>query len=524
MKKLALALSVTLGLLLPAAHAESKEFRFASQANAASLDPHFFDHAFTQAMLANVFEGLTRWDDNLQVSPALATSWKQETPTEWVFKLREGVTFHGGQPFTAADVVFSWNRASGEGSGYAGIMAPVAKVEAIDDHTVKITTKEPYSILPRLATSIFILNEAWARENNALQSSNMSTGVHNLAASKANGTGPFKVVSFDPDAYLNFEAFDGWWDEKKHNLTKVTFQPIKNAATRVAALLSDQVDMIWPVPLADIPRVEASPLHQVSNLPSEWVITLTPNQRPEPLVGAPGLDRNPFHDVRVREALFRAIDVDAIRAQVMRGLAAATALPLAPTTNGFNAALNERPAFDPERARALLAEAGFPNGFSFTLDCPNDRFINDEAVCRSIVPMLKRVGFDVTLSSRSTTQHFTHLLNGKPDVFLAGWASAGLKDGHNQLSRQFHTRTRNLGSANYSGSENAELDALLAELGRDSDPERRAALFTKAYSLIKDQWMVVPLYIQPSVWGTKKTVVMQHIADDSVRLWRVTVD
>lgn len=524
MKRTALIAAVAASISITAFEAQAKDFRFAAQANAASLDPHFFDHAFTQAMLSNVFEGLTRWDDKLELEPALALSWEQPTPTEWVFKLREGVTFHGGQPFTAADVVFSWDRARGPSSGYAGITAPVEKVEAIDDFTVKITTKEPYSILPRLATSILILDEEWAKEHGAEQSSNMSSGTHNYAAANANGTGPFKVTSFDPDAHLNFEAFDDWWDEKKHNLTKVTFQPIKNNATRVAALLSDQVDMIYPVPMADMARIESSGMHELSTETSEWVITLTPNQGEAPLTGASNLDKNPFADVRVREALFRAIDADAIIAQVMRGMATSTGLPIAPTTNGYVEELKERPAFDAERARQLLAEAGFADGFSFTLDCPNDRFLNDEAVCRALIPMFKRIGLNASLQTRPTTQHFTHLLNTPSDLYMAGWASAGLKDGHNQLSRQFNTRANNLGSANYSQASDPELDATIAELAEESDPAKRHELFKTAYGKIKDEWKVIPLYIQPSVWGVRNNIDMQHIADDSVRLWTVTVN
>ncbi|WP_149537832.1 ABC transporter substrate-binding protein [Siccirubricoccus phaeus] len=496
-----------------------REFRFAFQSDVASLDPHFFDHAFTTGFLGNVYEGLTRWDDQLQVEPALATAWEQESPLSWRFTLRRGVTFHEGQEFTADDVVFSVRRATGPESGFAGLAAAIAEAEALDPYTVRIATKQPYVILPRMLTNLLILSRGWAEANGAATSSNMRTGQRNYAADHANGTGPFRVTRHEPDSITQLAVFPGWWDRPTHNLTVATFRPIKSPPTRVAALLSRQVDMIWPVPLADIPRLQGTPGFKVANRPSEWAIMLRLNQGVERLSGGDQAG-NPFRDVRVREAVHRAIDTEAIRRTIMRGLSTTTALPLAPTTNGYTESLQRPSVFDPERAKALLVAAGYPNGFAFTLDCPNDRFINDEAICRAIVPMLARIGLNASLAVRSTTPHFTHIGRRVSDAFLVGWASAGVKDAHNLLSQLFATTSGSLGAVNYAGYSDAELDGLIQAIGGESDAAKRAEMFARALAILQRDWAVIPVHLQPSVWGFTAEVTTLQLPDDNMRLWR----
>ncbi|RVT91587.1 ABC transporter substrate-binding protein [Rhodovarius crocodyli] len=512
--------ALTLPLLGPLATAQARELRFSFQSDIASLDPHFFDHAFTQGFLANVYEGLTRWDDQLNVEPALATSWRQESPTEWVFNLRQGVRFHDGQAMTADDVVFSYERAMGPDSGYRGLTSPIRNVEAIDPATVRVTLNRPYAILPRMTTNIMIMSRAWAQANGALTSSNLRTNTRNFAAANANGTGPYRVTAHEPDSMTRLTAFEGWWDhDNRGGVPEATFRPIRNAATRVAALLSRQVDMIWPLPVADIPRLQSSPGFSVAVRPSEWVIMLRLNQNPERRP-APGVNANPFADVRVREAVYRSIDMAAIRRTIMRGHSVDTGLPVAPNTSGFVAALNQRPAADPARARALLAEAGYPNGFAFTLDCPNDRFINDEAICRAIVPMLARIGIEATLATRGTAQHFGRLQRMESDAFMVGWASAGVKDAHNLLSQLFATRSGSMGAVNYGEFSDPELDRTIEAVGAESDPVKRQELFARAWTILGRDWGVIPLHIQPSAWAYSADLETLQLPDDNMRLWR----
>ncbi|MFI4986745.1 MAG: ABC transporter substrate-binding protein [Alphaproteobacteria bacterium] len=515
---LVMATSASLG-----STAGAKEFRFAFQADAANLDPDFFNEAFTQGFLNNIYEGLVGWSDEFKIVPALATDWTLESPTSWLFHLRRGVTFHDGRPFTADDVVFSFARAMGDTSNYKSTLIDVASVEKLDDFTVRIRTKARYAILPRTLASVFIMSKSWAEEHAATISSHMQSRGLNYAADHEDGTGPFRVVSRVPDVATVLESFPAWWDKPTHNITKATFQPIANAATRVAALLSGQVDMIWPVPVSDIARLKQAAGILVSVKPSQWDIMLRMNTGEDELHGAMIKGKNPFRDVRVREAVYRAVDLEAIRTRIMDGLAVLDAEPMSPTTNGYDPDLDHQPGHDPKRAKELLAAAGYPDGFDFTFDCPNDRFINDEQVCQAVAAMLARVGLKATLMVRNRVQHFTKLATGTSDMFMIGWAAAGTKDGHNSLVMMFATRTNDRGGTNYSGYSNAELDAMIDDIGQEVDPAKRQQLFSHAIKILQDQWAVIPLYVQPTIWGVRDNVEMLQLPDDNIRLWRTKI-
>jgi peptide/nickel transport system substrate-binding protein len=506
------------------ASAGAAELRFAFQADAASLDPDFINEAFTQGFLNNIYEALVRWDDQLKIAPALATDWKMESDTVWVFNLRHGVKFHDGRPFTADDVVFSFERAMGPTSSYRPTLTDVAKVEKVDDYTVRITTKQRYAILPRTVASVFIMSKSWATEHDATAATDIKAGTKNFATTNEDGTGPFTVVSRRPDEQTRLEAFKDWWDKPTHNLTAATFIPIKNASTRTAALASGEVDLMWPVPLQDVQRFKRTAGIDVSVRPSEWDIMLRMNLHDDELRSSSVKGRNPFKDVRVREALYRAIDVDAINAKIMLGMARPVALPLAPTTNGYDAALDKRPAYDPELAKKLLAEAGYPDGFDFTLDCPNDRYINDEAICQSVVAMWARIGLKVALASQERVRYFAKLARFEADFYMVGWAAAGTKDGHNTLIMNFATPDATHGGTNYARYSNPELDRLIDDIARETDQTKRQQLFTQALTIIQKNWVVIPLFLQPTAWAMRKGVHALQLPDDNIRLWRVTVD
>jgi peptide/nickel transport system substrate-binding protein len=510
--------------LAQGAPSAAAELRFAFQADAASLDPDFINEAFTQGFLNNIYEGLVRWDDQLKIEPALATDWKMEGDTVWVFNLRHGVKFHDGRPFTADDVVFSFERAMGPTSNYRPTLTDVEKVEKVDDYAVRITTKRRYAILPRTVVSVFIMSKSWATEHDALAATDIKAGTKSFATTNEDGTGPFRVVSRRPDEQTRLEAYTDWWDKPTHNLTAATFIPIKNASTRTAALLSGEVDLIWPVPLQDVQRLKQTPGFEASVRPSEWDIILRMNLHDDELHSSSVKGRNPFKDVRVREALYRAIDIDAINKKIMLGMARLVALPLAPTTNGYDPALDKRPTYDPEVAKKLLAEAGYPDGFDFTLDCPNDRYINDEVICQSIVAMWARVGLKPSLASQERVRYFAKLSRYDSDVFMIGWAAAGTKDGHNTLIMNFATPDATHGGTNYGRYANPELDRLIDDIAQETDPTKRQQLFSQAFTIIQKDWAGIPLFLQPTAWGMRKDVHALQLPDDNVRLWRITVD
>ncbi len=502
----------------------AREFRFSFQADAASLDPLFIDEAFTIGFLANVYEGLTRWSETGDVVPALATGWEAPSPTEWVFKLRPGVVFHDGATFAADDVLFSFERFRHPDSIFRRRLSMVTEVVAVDPMTVRVVTSQPTPILPRLLVPMPIMNRAWAVKNGAERPANNTKGIQSYASDNSNGTGPFKIVERKPDVMTRFEVHRSWWDKLEHNITSAVFQPIKSAGTRQAALISGQIDMMWPVPLSDIDRLKAAPEVEVDAIASEWDIMLRFNFGAAELRSSAVTGKNPFHDVRVREAVYRAIDIDAINRAVMRGLARPAALPIAPTINGYDAKIDVRPKADPARARQLLAEAGYPNGFSFAIHVPNDRYLNDEAIGAAVAPMLARAGLKVTVVSQARARHFAMAAKGETDFYMQGTATATLKDGFEALSLLFYTPGPTAGSSNYGKYSNPKVDALIDKLTVEGDAEQRRRLMSETFAVLQQEWAFVPLHIQPSVWAMRKGFRPLHLPDDAVRLWRVQVD
>jgi peptide/nickel transport system substrate-binding protein len=397
-------------------------------------------------------------------------------------------------------------------------------VEAVDPMTVRVKTSQPTPILPRLLVPMPIMNRAWAVKNGAERPSNNTRGIQSYASDNSNGTGPFKIVERKPDVMTRFAVHAGWWDKVQHNITTAVFQPIKSAGTRQAALISGQVDMIWPVPLSDIDRLKAVQGVEVDSIASEWDIMLRFNFADAELRSSDVKGKNPFHDIRVREAVYRAIDINAINRAVMRGLARPTALPIAPTINGYDASLDNRPKADLARAKQLLAEAGYPNGFSFAIHVPNDRYLNDEAIGSAVAPMLARAGLKVTVVSQARARHFAMAAKGETDFYMQGTATATLKDGFEALSLLFHTSGATAGSSNYGKYSNPEVDALIAKLTAEGDPAARRRIMSETFAVLQKEWAFVPLHIQPSVWAMRKGFRPLHLPDDAVRLWRVQVD
>ena len=306
--------------------ATAKEFRFAFQSDVGSMDPYNLNEAFSLGIQGNVYEGLTRRDSNLAMQPALSTGWQMLEPTRWRFTLRPNVTFHDGKPFTADDVVFSAMRVRADGSDLKSRVSSVADVVKVDDRTVDFVLRAPNPLLPNEWDTWYILSKAWAEENNASQPLAAQSRQENFATRNANGTGPFRLVSREPDVRSVFAPHEKWWDTKVHNLTRVTMTPIATDATRVAALLSGQVDMAFPVPAQDVARLQANPATKVLLKPEVRTIFLGMDQSRDELLYSDVKGRNPLKDRRVRLAFYQAIDIQAIRDKVMRGLATPAAM------------------------------------------------------------------------------------------------------------------------------------------------------------------------------------------------------
>lgn len=504
--------------------AEEHTFRYASSGDVLTLDPHSANETLTNGMKQNVYEGLVRRRWDLGIEPGLAVSWSQPDATTWRFELRRGVTFHDGTPFTADDVVFSFQRNKNKSSQLADVLASVKEVRKVDDHTVDYITRGPDPMLLQELTNHFIMSRRWCEEHGTTEPAQF-LDKETYATRHANGTGPFMVAERVADTRTVLVANPRWWGNptKEHNLTRVEFRPIANAATRVAALLSGEVDMIYPVPLQDIPRVRSTPGFQVLEAPEARVLFFGFDQWRDELLDMPGSGRNPFKDVRVRRAFYQAIDVDAIHRKIMRGASVPVALMLAREVAGYDPKLDQRYPYDPAAARRLLAEAGYPSGFPVTLDCPNDRYINDAAICQAAASMLDRIGVKVTLNSLPKSKWLDKINHRNTSFFLLGWTPTTY-DAHNMIRNILTTQGEGAGIFNDGGYTNPQVEKLASQIAVETDGARRMQLIGEVLRIHKEDFGHIPIHQPMVVWGVRAGVDLKVSPSDQILLRYVKIE
>ncbi|MCZ0811633.1 MAG: ABC transporter substrate-binding protein [Pseudomonadota bacterium] len=508
---------------LMAGTAGANTLRMADSTDIAAMDPHSMTESNTIGFLNHVYEGLVRYNQDLEVEPALAESWEFVEPTRLRFKLREGVSFHNGNPFTADDVVASLERAAHETSPVKSNIPGMESIEKVDEHTVDLVLSGPDPIVLNYLTNILILDQEWMAEHDALLPADMRGGRENYAVANSNGTGPFMLESRQPDARTVLAVNEDWWDEPEHNLTRIEFSPIGSDATRIAALLSGELDFITPAPLQDVERIERADGASVIIAPALRTIMLGLNHT-DKLHNSNLTDENPLQDVRVRQALWRAIDMELIRKKVMRDMSRNTALLVAPPVPGYSEELDVLPPADPEAAKALLSEAGYGEGFEVGFDCPSSRYVNDEEICQAITSMWSRIGVDAKLTSQTPSKHFEKVLAGGADIFMVGWATLPMLDSYSVLSALLHTKGDRMGAWNPGGYSNPELDALTAKVAVELDLEKRDAMMSEALGIARDEVAMIPLHQQPLAWAVRDGVSLPITADNKPRLWYATVE
>jgi peptide/nickel transport system substrate-binding protein len=519
--------AVTASILAVAmAPASAQTLRYANQGDLKSLDPYTLNESTTHAHLAHIFEGLTARDKDLKVIPALAEKWETPEPTRWRFHLRKGVKFHNGDPFTADDVIFSADRVRKKGSNLQTRIPSDAKVVKVDDYTVDFILTSPNPILNSQWDTWYIMSKKWAEANNSVDPTPAAATTPSFASLNANGTGPFTIESHQPGVKTVFKANPNWWRKPEHNLKEIIFTPIGSDATRVAALLSGEVDVIEPVPIQDITRVDSSPNAQVLKGPELRTIFLGMDQVRDELLYSNVKGKNPFKDVKVREAFFKAVDIELIKTRVMRGLSTPSALMIAPQLFKLSGDFT-RPKFDPDGAKKLLAEAGYPDGFEVTMDCPNDRYVNDAGICQAVVGMLARIGVKVTLLAQPKAQYFAKVLKPggyQTSFYLLGW-TPGTLDSHNVLFDIMGCRDdpkSARGEANLGGYCNKNLDVLTDKVLQESDMTKRDLLIKQAYEIAQKDFAYIPLHQQALAWGVSKKVKLSQRADNQVLLYWAT--
>lgn len=504
------------------AGAQGQTLRFTARGDLTTLDPYSVNEIFTLAFQGNLYEGLVSRDAAMAIQPALAESWTIVAPDRWRFKLRPGVRFHNGEPFTADDVLFSATRVRKPGSDLKARLAGVVEITKIDDLTIEVVTERPNPILIAEWDNWYIMSRAWTEAHGAAEPSRLTDTTNRGLALIANGTGPFALVSREPDQRTVARRHDGWWGSDRGNLREVVFQPITSDATRVAALLSGEVDLSLSIPVQDIDRIANHPGTRVLTGHELRTLFLGFDQARDVLGHASVKDRNPLKDRRVRQAFYQAIDVQAMVAKVMRGQATVATTLVAPDIRGFPAGLRRYP-YDPAAARALLREAGYPDGFALTLDCPNDRYPNDEQICQAVVGMLARIGIKARLNAQGKTRYFAQVLGqGGYDTsfYLLGWTPSG-SDSLNALFNLAHTRdpATGAGAFNVGGYANPALDALSAKIMTETDLARRDLLIRQAWQLLHDDVAYVPLHQPPIAWGLRDGVQVVMRPDDQF-VWR----
>ena len=517
------ALSLAGPLVVPS-QVLAKEFTWAFQGEVQTLDPHAITEYQTIGFISNMYEPLVRRNENLVLEPGLAVSWERTSPTVWRMNLRQGVVFHDGTPFTAEDVLFSFARSRGKTSGVTSKIHSISEIRKIDDHTIDIVTSVPNPIMIEEMSDWFIASKRWMEANDAAEVADVSSGAENFATRNALGTGAFKLVSRETDVRTVLEPHEGWWDERTSNVTRATFRPISNAATRMAALLSGELDMAYPVPTQDIARVESSDGTYVERGEEARVLFLGFDQHRDELLYGSVKDKNPFKDKRVRQAFNQAIDVDAIIDRIMDGSGVRRATVLSSQMRGFSEELDQPGStFDPAAARTLLAEAGYPDGFTVTLDCPNDRYPNDENICVATAGLLGRVGIKVDLAAVPKTQYFGKALARDTSFFMLGWGAPTL-DGHSPLFEVFSSPSpEGHGRWNFGAYSNPRVDELTTLITREVDEEARAKLMNEAFELIKEDYAIIPLFQTTLAWGIRDGVELKQRADEKFELRWVNV-
>ncbi|KZM51296.1 ABC transporter substrate-binding protein [Labrenzia sp. OB1] len=525
MKKKSFVIAAALSVAGSWSAVQAETLKFAFQGSLNALDPYSLNETFTLSSLGNVYEGLTRRASDLSIEPGLAERWEIVEPNRWRFHLREGVKFHNGNDFNAEDVAFSVDRVHSEGSDLSTRVPADVKVEIVDDYTVDFVLSGPNPILHYEWDTFFIMDKEWTIENDAVKVTSASDTAANYAALHANGTGPFKITSHEAGVKTVFEKNDGWWDTADHNLDTVEFTPISSDATRVAALLSGELDMVYPIPVQDIKRVNENAGTVALTGPELRTIFLGMDQMRDELLYSDVKGKNPFKDARVRKAFYQAIDIEGIKQKVMRNLSTPSAIMISPFL--FSKAGDfERYPYDPEAAKALLAEAGYADGFTVGMDCPNDRYVNDEAICQAVASMLARVGVKVDLNAQPKAKYFAKTLaSGGFDTsfYLLGWTPGSL-DSWNVLNDLMNCRDEAGAGApfNIGGFCDPKIDELTDEILVEIDPAKRDDLIAEAFSVSHDNVYYLPLHQQGLAWGVSDKVQLVQRADNQFKFRFVT--
>jgi peptide/nickel transport system substrate-binding protein len=499
-----------------AAHAVS--VKIATAFDPQTMDPHSLALLYHGRIVFQIYDSLVNRDENYRPEPGLALAWQATGPRTWQFKLRPGVVFHDGTPLGVDDAVFSIQRALGATSQRAFQLKGVLGAKKVDEQTLEVALESPDAVLPEKFIGMPIMSKAWAVAHKVEIAQDYNGKQETFAVRNAMGSGPYQLVRYEPDERTVLRRNPRWWgwsEKRSGNVDEVTWLAIRSDATRLAALISGEIDLVLDPPIPDVARLKGETALSVLQTPDIGEQYLAFDQWHDELEGSDVKGRNPFKDLRVRKAVYQAINVDLIARKVLRGVGIPTGAFLSTRLDGSPAELDRRLPFDPAKARALLAEAGYPNGFSVTLDCVNVAW--REAVCQAMTAMLTQVGIRATLRSSGTNQFFPKLSQGQISLAEFGWSGGG--DAWASLNALFRSYDKSgLGTFNSGRYSNPKLDALIDAVRVEPDLTRRRAMITTVLRLVADELPLVPLYRRILSYAMKRNVQLVQWPNDAPEL------
>lgn len=508
--------------LVSGVHAQT--LRWASQGDPQTMDPHSQNESMTNMMNGQVYEKLVKRDRNLNIVPGLATSWEQTGPLTWRFKLRPGVKFHDGAPFTADDVVFSINRAKELTSQVNVYANAVGTPVAIDPLTVEFRLEKVNPIFLQHMDALWILNKAWAEKNRVTKPLDFKNKEESFASFNANGTGPFMLASRAPGIKTTYKRNPNWWGKFEGNVQEIVYTPISNDATRLAALVSGEIDFVLDPAPRDVARLRNTPGVKIIDGPENRIVFIGMDQQRDELLYGSLKNKNPFKDVRVRKALYHAVDIETMKTKLMNGQSVPTGGYTPSPLGAYNdPAIESRLPFDLNLAKKLMVEAGYPDGFEVTLDCPNNRYINDEEICITLAQMWSKIGVKVRVNAMPRATYFPKVEKFDTSMYMLGWGGA-VTDAETTLTPVMRNYgEKGVGLYNYGRSKNDKFDQLAAQSSVEADPKKREALVKQALLEWKEQVHSIPLHRQVIPWAARTNVDAVHRADNWLEVPWVTV-
>ena len=516
------ALALTTALI--AAPAAANTFKWTSASDIPTWDIHSQNNALSNGVHASVFESLFYYNRKFELEPVLATGYKQVSPTQVRITLRQGVKFHDGAAFNADDAKFSLERAMSKTSNFGVYTQGIDRVVKVDEFTIDVFTKGPNPVLLRQMTELRMMDQGWAEKNKSLEPKDIKTKDENYAHRNANGTGPFMLKSWDQDVKLVLVKNPNWWGKSESNLTEIVYTPIKSEATRVAALLSGEIDMVLDPSPADLPKLRSAASLKVVDGAENRTIFFGMDQFRDELPGSNVKGKNPLKDMRVRKALYQAIDVQTINRVTMRGLSQPTGALISPQVNGWSKKADARWPYDVEASKKLLAEAGYPSGFEVDFACPNNRYINDEEICQAVTAMWAKIGIKAKLRTLPLVTYFPMIQRYEASIYMLGW---GVPTFDALYSLQSLVRTvgaQGDGNYNVGRYSNPQMDALVERIKQEVDQQNRNALIEQALLLSHQEVSHIPLHNQVIPWAMKKGVTLYHRADNRIDMRAVKIN